>query len=92
MSSKTKRQAYFGDRTRFNWGFHDAVFDKQELNRPRITDSAVQDLRHVSTNYDAAYHAGYKFGLEYVRLNLATGSSEPAWLAHKGESIFQKAA
>ena len=68
----------FDDRVRFNWGFHDAAYDAAR-NEPRITHSMIHDVRHVSPSFDKAYHDGYEHGLEYMRLNLATNSSEPAW-------------
>lgn len=78
---KTKRQP-FDDRIRFSWGFHDAVSDA-ERGQPRLTHSDVHDVRHVSPTFDKAYHDGYEYGLEYVRLGMPTSTSQFAWESHQ---------
>ena len=86
MNMKKRKQGYatqarnagFPDRVRFNWGFHDAAFDASRSNA-RITNSAMQDIKHVSPSFDKSYHDGYEMGLIYVREGKDTNSSESAW-------------
>jgi len=80
-----KRKQLISDRTRFNWGFHDAARDAKDGNA-RLTHYLagwLQGLRHVSPSFDKAYRDGYEYGLDYYRLKLPTTSSEPAWEARQ---------
>lgn len=79
MSTKTKTER-FNDRTRFNWGFHDATLDAAEgwPDRTQIVDA--KGLRRPLPADDAAYCEGYRRGLaSYAKLGRREESSEAAW-------------
>ncbi len=80
----------FGDRVRFNWGYHDGAWDTKN-GRPRCdTLQGPQSLTQVSREYDAAYYNGYIAGKDHMRDGLYAGNSENAWRAHRNIPAFNK--
>ena len=76
-------QCRFDDRTRFNWGFHDATFDGVQGWPDRRVDPSLPgtNLRRPLPADDFAYCSGYSAGWEsWLKLGIREESSERAWL------------
>lgn len=58
-----RNQSQFDNRTRFNWGFHDAHGELENGNRRELREHGPQSLKVVSKAFDAAYYDGYRLGL-----------------------------
>jgi hypothetical protein len=78
------RRPKFDDRTRFNWGYHDAA---QDVLNPKFTErDLVNELdpkrpawQQVSKMKDYAYYYGYREGLDDARAGLYAKNSQEAW-------------
>lgn len=57
------RHTKFDNRTRFNWGYHDARADVSAHIHKELRDYGTQSLKVVSKSFDAAYYDGYRLGL-----------------------------
>jgi len=66
----------FSDRIRFNWGYHDARWERQRGTLRTTVTTGPQNLTQVSREYDAAYYQGYRHGA--VSPEHET-TSTPAW-------------
>lgn len=95
MTSKRKpKKDQFDERTRFNWGYHDAAQDVREegrFERGEISyewrtrklvetfDDSMPRTRQVSKMDQGAYYYGYREGLDDARAGLYGGNSQEAW-------------
>lgn len=75
--TKTER---FNDRTRFNWGFHDATLDAEQ-GWPNRTLTAEGPAISRPLPNDPAYCEGYRRGQQsFAKLGKRDETSEAAWV------------
>lgn len=71
---KTTKRDPFTSQDRFNWGFHDAVYDQQKRNGIQLNPKAKRP---------ASYVAGYDAGVVSFQCGLDLNSSLAAWKLHQ---------
>ncbi len=81
---KTSKEPKFDNRVRFNWGFHDAMFDAAHgmPDRRNVVYSSPLSLKKQEHIYALGYEAGYA---EYKSTGKVNPSSENAWLKIRAE-------
>jgi hypothetical protein len=74
-----KNRSQFPDRTRFNWGYHDAAFDFRNGTTRKLALTGEHTPTTVSREWDEFYFEGYKRGVHDVSVGQYRDSSGDAW-------------
>ncbi len=78
---ETIEHAQFPDRVRFNWGYHDGVFDARRGLAPMHNRNGIKDEDH----FDQVYVAGVRAGMaaEKKAPGASPATSNEAWWRYR---------
>ena len=71
----------FSDRTRFNWGYHDAASDVEHHRSVAANGKPIAEW--LAEHPDTAYHDGYCYGRQDASNGFYENNSEPAWIDYQ---------